>query len=136
MKVKKSLGIQDPSPALSYRRDQPPPSPPTHAGDSSPLSDFSKDIEECETEFQSTLLSEYTSEGESGENWKRCPVFDTDAQCDELVGRQFVCDIDGPCKVTHWSVDSVNPCATERWVYYLPDRVDSGESRKATLPEV
>lgn len=61
---------------------------------------------------------DFILEGELSENWRAFPVFDTNAQCDELVGRQFVHREHGECEVTHWEVLTDPDCSTRRWLYF------------------
>jgi hypothetical protein len=73
--------------------------------------------------------------GELSENWRAFPVFDTDAQCDEVVGKTFCHSSHGDCAITHWEV-TVNPDrSTSRWIYFTGERANQDYER-ASLPEI
>jgi hypothetical protein len=76
---------------------------------------------------------DYIRPGQQREDWRHFGVFDTDAQCQELVGRAFRNSKQAACAVTHWDVDVGSEGGTQRWIHFLDSEVN--ESDKASLPE-
>lgn len=77
---------------------------------------------------------DYIRPGQQREDWRHFEVFDTDAQCQELVGRVFRNSNQAMCTVTHWDVDVGSDGGTQRWIHFLDSDIE--ESDKASLPEV
>jgi hypothetical protein len=77
---------------------------------------------------------DYIRQGQDIEDWRHFAVFDTDAQCQDLVGRIFLNEKGIACTVTHWDVDVGPTDGTQRWIHFLDDAV-LPESDKASLPE-
>lgn len=88
----------------------------------------------------STVLGEwkdaaqdYILPGQHREDWRHFDVFNIDAQCQDLVGREFMNNKMSTCTVTHWDVDIGPVNGTQRWIHF---KDENDEMYKASLPEL